>query len=130
MASVAKAKSTPGKPLDPESSEIPDGDSIAAAIAKLSPQEAEFFLAKLEAVMLKRKMQLTGYLVALVLWVVAMFLALAYYGTHDGFVGWVFLVPFGVLGLTMYAFGKWADRLGKSVQPRDAAPVARAIEKK
>lgn len=102
--------------------EIPEGDDIAAAIAKLSPAEAEFFLAKLEAVMLKRKMQLTGYLVSLVLWVVTMFLALAYYGTHDGFVGWVFLIPFGLVGLSLFVFGKWADKISKSVQPRDASP--------
>jgi hypothetical protein len=105
-----------------KSDEIPEGDDLAAAIAKLKPEEAEFFLAKLEAVMLKRKMQLTGYLVSLVLWVVTMFLALAYYGTHDGFVGWVFLIPFGLVGLTLFLFGKWADKISKAVQPRDAIP--------
>lgn len=112
---MAKAKAS-----DPaEATEIPDGDELAAAIAKLKPDEAEFFLAKLEAVMLKRKVQLTGYLVALIVWAITMFLALAYYGTHDGFVGWVFLIPFGLVGGTLYAFGRWADKISKSVQPRD-----------
>lgn len=108
---MAKA-STPAK-----DDEIPEGADLASAIAKLSPEEAEFFLAKLEAVMLKRKMQLTGYLVALVVWLVTMFLALAYFGSHDGFVGWVFLIPFGLVGGVLFAFGKFADRIGKAVQP-------------
>ena len=116
---MAKAKSAPADPT-----EIPEGDDLATAIAKLSPDEAEFFLAKLEAVMLKRKMQLTGYLVALVVWVVTMFLALAYYGTHDGFVGWVFLVPFALVGATLFAFGKWADRISQSVKPGNPKPAA------
>ncbi|MBA3817346.1 MAG: hypothetical protein H0X17_00505 [Deltaproteobacteria bacterium] len=89
---------------------------IAAAIQQLSPEEATFFLAKLEAVIAKRKLQLTGYLVALVGWLIATFLALAYYGTHDGFVGWVFLVPFALVGLIIFGFGKWADRVGKNIQ--------------
>ena len=46
----------------------------------------------------KRKIQLTGYLVAMVVWLVGMIFALVYYGTHDGFVGWVFLVPFALVG--------------------------------
>ncbi|HLL25470.1 MAG TPA: hypothetical protein VK427_25210, partial [Kofleriaceae bacterium] len=66
-------------------------DELANAVAKLSPEEALFFLAKLEAVMNKRKLQLTGYIVAFASWAVGMVFALVWYGTHDGFVGWVFL---------------------------------------
>ena len=90
---------------------------LAQAVAKLSPEEALFFLAKLEAVMNKRKLQLTGYLVALVVWLICMFLGLAYYGTHDGFVGWVFLVPFAIVGVILWAFGKWSEKVGKRVEP-------------
>lgn len=86
-------------------------DNIAQAVAQLSPEEAQFFLDKLERVMRKRKVQLTGYLIALVIWLVGMFFALAYYGTHDGFTGWVFLVPFGVAGLVIYGFGRYAGRM-------------------
>ena len=105
-----------------------EGD-IAEAIGKLSSHEAEFFLTKLEALMRKRKLQLTGYLVALGSWAIAMFFALAYYATHVGFVGWVFLLPFGLVGAILFAFGKWADRVGKgggsptakvSSSPRDS----------
>lgn len=93
-------------------------DEVAAAIQKLSPDEAAFFLEKLEALMLKRKLQLTGYLVALVVWLVGMFFALAYYGTHDGFVGWVFLLPFALMGVIIYAFGRWASKVGNRVKPK------------
>jgi hypothetical protein len=104
------------KPDDLDLSKASDSD-LANAVAQLSPEEALFFLAKLEAVMNKRKLQLTGYLVAFGVWLVGTFLALAYYGTHDGFVGWVFLVPFALVGVILWAFGKWSDRVGKRVEP-------------
>ncbi len=86
-------------------------DEVAAAIKELPAAQAEFFLKKLEVVLRRRKIQLTGYLVGLVLWVGAMLGALAYYGTHDGFTGWVFLIPFGVLGAVITLFGRWARKL-------------------
>ena len=106
-------------------------DDLAKAVAQLSPEEALFFLAKLEAVINKRKLQLTGYLVAVVVWLICMFLALAYYGTHDGFVGWVFLAPFALVGVILWAFGKWSEKIGKRVEPilereREKLDAARA----
>jgi hypothetical protein len=90
-------------------------DELARAVEQLSPQEAAFFLGKLEAAIRKRKIQLTGYLVAMLLWILAMMGALAYYGTHKGFVGWVFILPFGLVGVILFAFGKWAERAGAKV---------------
>ena len=107
-------------------------DELAKAVAKLSPEEALFFLAKLEAVMNKRKLQLTGYIVALAVWAIGMFFALAYYGTHDGFVGWVFLIPFAFVGVILFAFGKWSEKVGKNVEPileRERAKLAAAKQK-
>jgi hypothetical protein len=92
-------------------------EAIAEAVAKLKPEEAAFFLAKLEALMMRRKLQLTGYLVALVIWLLGMVGALIWYGTHDGFVGYVFVMPFFLVGVTLYAFGRWAEKIGKSVSP-------------
>jgi hypothetical protein len=120
---VAKAP-TKDDELDPTKV---SNDELAAAVAKLSPEEALFFLAKLEAVMNKRKLQLTGYLVAFITWLVGMFFALVYYGTHDGFVGWAFLAPFGAVGVILWAFGKWSDKVGKRVEPileRERAKLA------
>lgn len=95
-------------------------EDLARTVEKLSPDEAAFFLHKLEAAIRKRKIQLTGYLVAMGVWLVAMLFALAYTGTHDGFVGWVFLLPFGLVGAILYAFGKWAERVAKA-PPRPAS---------
>lgn len=83
---------------------------LAKAVSQLSPREAEIFLHKLEAALRKRKIMLLGYLVAMVVWVVGMALALAYFGMASGFVAWVLLVPFGLVGAILWAFGAWADR--------------------
>jgi hypothetical protein len=92
-------------------------EELARAIEQLNPEEAAFFLAKLEAAIRKRKIQITGYLVAMGVWVIGMMFALVWYGTHDGFVGWVFLVPFAFVGLVLYGFGTWATRVGETLKP-------------
>ncbi|MGH9889273.1 MAG: hypothetical protein ACREBE_27310 [bacterium] len=101
-------------------------EDLARAIEKLSSEEAAFFLHKLEMAIRKRKIQITGYLVAMAAWLVGMTLALAYTGMHDGFVGWVFIAPFGLVGLVLYVFGKWANRVA---QRPLALPRAAATEK-
>jgi hypothetical protein len=126
---VAKQKQPTDKPGADLDLSTANDDELAKAVAQLSPDEALFFLSKLEAVMNKRKLQLTGYLVALATWVAGMFGALLYYGTHSGFVGWIFLVPFGIAGVILYAFGKWSDAVGKRVEPimeRERAKLATA----
>ena len=90
-------------------------DELAKAIGELSPDEADFFLRKLEAALRKRKIQLSGYIVAMVAWVVGMVCALAYFGIASGFTGWVFLVPFAIVGVILWAFGTWAEKVGRSV---------------
>ncbi len=89
-------------------------EELARAIEQLNPEEAQFFLEKLERAIRKRKIQITGYLAAMLVWVVGMMFALAYYGMAEGFVGWVFLAPFGAVGLILYLFGKWANRVGEA----------------
>lgn len=86
-------------------------DELAKAVEQLSPEEAEFFLKRLEVALRKRKIQLTGYLVAMVVWLLGMVGALVYYGMSSGFVGWVFLAPFAVVGLVLWIFGRWANRI-------------------
>jgi hypothetical protein len=98
-------------------------EELARAIEKLTPDEAAFFVGKLEAAIRKRKIQISGYLASMLIWVLGMMFGLVYYGTHDGFVGWVFLLPFGLVGLTLFAFGKWAARVGaKAVTVPPPAP--------
>jgi hypothetical protein len=95
---------------------------------QLDPEEAAYFLAKLEAAIKKRKIQIAGYLAAMLMWVLGMFVALAYYGTHDGFVGWVFLIPFAFVGGILWAFGRWSEAVARSVQP-PAVVLAKAQAK-
>jgi hypothetical protein len=92
-------------------------DELARAIAQLSPEEAAFFLHKLEMALRKRKIQLGGYLVAMVAWLAGMILALIYFGTHDGSALWAFIVPFGIVGAILYGFGTWAERVGRRPPP-------------
>ena len=89
---------------------------LETAIGQLSPDEAQYFLVKLEAALRKRKIMMSGYLVAMVAWVVGMVCALAYFGMASGFVGWAFLVPFAIVGLVLWVFGAWANRVGRSAQ--------------
>jgi hypothetical protein len=101
-------------------------EELARAIQQLDPDEAAFFLAKLEAAVRKRKIQITGYLAAMLIWVIGMFFALVYFGTYDGFTGWVFLVPFLLVGVTLYAFGRWSERVGAAASAGPAQkPPAR-----
>ena len=112
-------------PLVAQAFDTKKHEDLARAIEKLSSDEAAFFLHKLEMAIRKRKIQITGYLAAMAVWLVGMMFALAYFGMHDGFVGWVFLAPFGFVGLILYVFGKWADRVSKTpLPPARAAPPA------
>lgn len=90
-----------------------DPKVIAEAIATLSPEEAMVFMAHMDGALKQRRLQLTGYVVAALLWAVSMAVALYLYGTaaRGTFITWVFLVPFGILGGVMWMFGRLADKL-------------------
>lgn len=109
-------------PLVAQAFDAKKHEDLARAIERLTPDEAAFFLHKLEMAIRKRKIQITGYLVAMVVWLVGMMFALAYFGMHDGFVGWVFLLPFVLVGAVLYIFGRWGERVAKTPAPRTAAP--------
>jgi len=111
---VAKAAESSEDPLVAQAFDARKHESLAKLVEQLSPEEAQFFVTKLEAAIKKRKIQITGYLVAMLAWLLGMVFALAWYGTHDGFVGWVFLMPFGAVGVILYAFGRWGERVAAS----------------
>jgi hypothetical protein len=92
-------------------------DELAKAIAQLSPEEAAFFLHKLEMAMRKRKLQLGGYLVAMIAWLAGMIGALIYFGAYGWSAAWAFLVPFGLVGAILYGFGTWAERVARRPPP-------------
>ena len=99
-------------------------EELARAIAQLSPDEAAFFLHRLEMALRKRKIQLGGYLVAMVSWLIGMTLALVYFGMNDWSAAWAFIVPFGAVGAILYGFGAWAERVANRPPP-GAPPAAR-----
>ncbi len=109
---MAKAKEQED-PLVAKAFDASQHEKLAEAIENLSPDEAQFFLTKLEAALKKRRLQLLGYLVAMVVWLIGTVFALVYFGTHDGFSGWVFLLPFFFVGIILLVFGRWAERVGK-----------------
>jgi hypothetical protein len=98
-------------------------EDLAKLIGNLNQAEADYFLKKLEAALRKRKIMLSGYIIAMVAWVVGMVCALAYFGIASGFTGWVFLVPFLIVGLILWLFGTLAERAGRAVPPDPAAAV-------
>jgi hypothetical protein len=105
-------------------------DAVARAIQQLSPEEAQFFFDRLERAIRKRKLQLTGLMIAMVLGLVAIIVAFYVYATapEGKFVGWVFLIPFGLIGLVMYVFGRAAERAtrgGATATPEVRAKIAK-----
>ena len=104
-------------------------DAIAEAISHLSKEEAALFLFTLEMKLRKRKLQLVGYLVAMAVWLAGMLFALVIFGMASGFVGWVFLVPFALVGVTLWLFGKWAEKVGKTPPPADLVAAVQRKQK-
>jgi hypothetical protein len=111
-------------PLVAQAFDTKNHDDLARAIKQLSPEEAAFFLHRLEGALRKRKIQLTGYLVAMAAWLAGMTLALIYFGMHDGPVVWVFIAPFGVVGVILYAFGTWSERVARAPLPVARSPLS------
>jgi hypothetical protein len=98
-------------------------EDLAKLIGNLNQAEADYFLKKLEAALRKRKIMLSGYIIAMVSWLVGMVCAVAYFGLASGFTGWVFLVPFMIVGLILWLFGALAERAGRAVPPDPNAAV-------
>lgn len=112
MAEARKAAPTHAEELANAALDPRKEADVARAISKLTPEEAAHFAELLERSIKRRKIQLVGYLLSLVVLLVGMFFALAYYGAYgEGrFVGWVFFLPFIAVGLIFYLFGRWAKR--------------------
>jgi hypothetical protein len=86
---------------------------VAKAISKLTPQEALHFLELLEKQVKARRIQLIGYLAALLVMLLGTVVALVIVGRADRgtFVGWVFFVPLIAVGIVLFGFGRWANRV-------------------
>lgn len=99
----------------PKKSAEQEQAELEAALDKLSPQEAEMFVRALELTMKKRRIMMFGYLSAALLMVIGFLWAFYMYGTHDQhkFIGWVFLVPFTIAGISFIVFGRIAKGIKK-----------------
>ncbi len=88
-------------------------DDVAKAVTQLTPEEAAHFANLLEKALKRRKVQLVGYLLALVVVLVGMFFAMGVWVTRDegDFVGWVFFLPFLAVGIIFFVFGRWAKSI-------------------
>ena len=104
-------------------------DAVAQAISQLTPEEAALFLFQLEMKLRKRKIELIGYLTALALWLAGMLFAMVAFGLFEGFIGWVFLIPFAIVGVTLWAFGKYAEKVGKTPPPPDLVEAVKRKQK-
>ncbi|MEO6777553.1 MAG: hypothetical protein ABI467_31795 [Kofleriaceae bacterium] len=111
------AEKAPEDPMVAKAFGAGSQEDLADMIGKLDPAEADYFLKKLEAALRKRKIMLSGYIIAMVAWVVGTVCALAYFGIVGGFAAWVFLVPFLIVGVILWLFGTLAERAGRAGVP-------------
>jgi hypothetical protein len=79
-------------------------------MADLSEDQIERLVRAIEKVERKRKIMLLGYMVALLCLVLGQLVAFFIYSAAPPgtFVGWVFFVPFTLVGLVLWAVGRWA----------------------
>jgi hypothetical protein len=78
----------------------------------LSPEELAVLTRAVERIARRRKIQLIGYTLALLVMIVGMLGSLYVYGISPPgkFVGWVFFVPFAAVGAILWIFGKLSKR--------------------
>ena len=85
---------------------------LAAAIEKLSPEEAVKVLEILEREMTKRTRQLYGYIASGIALVVGMLGVLVYWGSvpEGTSVAWTIPIPFLFVAIILMIFGRWSNR--------------------
>ena len=78
----------------------------------LTPEQEAAFQRALLRLRRRRQIQLTGYVVSLVVIVFGVLAGLVLFGRAPNvrLVGWVFLVPLGLAGAVLWFFGRWARK--------------------
>ena len=99
-------------------------ERIETAVSQLPPDKAAELVALLEASMMRRKVELVGYLSAALVLLVGMVLALYAYGRSDAnqFRGWLLLLPLAAAGVIMIAVSRWAQKREAQDRQRRSAP--------
>ena len=77
----------------------------------ITPEVREAFLQTVARIEKRRKIRLWGYALALFIMIFGLLGSLYYMGLapHE-FRGWAFLVPFGLVGVVFWVFGRWSRR--------------------
>ncbi len=98
----------------------PGGASVASEPAledihlegDLPPEVKEAFTLVVRRLEKRRKINLAGYLLALVVMITGLVGGLAYMGgaAKGEFRGWILVVPLALIGLIFWVFGRWAKR--------------------
>jgi hypothetical protein len=86
---------------------------LAAAIEKLTPEEAQKVLDILEREMKKRSIQLYGYIASGIVLIIGMLGVLVYWGSvpEGTSVAWTIPVPFLFVAIILVIFGRWSNRV-------------------
>lgn len=89
-----------------------DTPELARALEQLSPDEAAMFVILVEKQLRKRRLELIGYALALLGFLVGMAFALVLYANREPgeFTGWAFLIPFMVVAAILLVFGRLSRR--------------------
>ena len=89
-----------------------DNDELRAELEQLSPEEAAVFVLLVEKQLKKRRLQLLGYALSLLVFLLGMLLAFYLYANREPgeFMGWAFLLPFIVVAGMFMLFGQLSKR--------------------
>lgn len=76
---------------------------------KLTPEQIAMLSDAIARAQRRRRIMLVGYLLALLVLVFGMLTCLVIMGRAEKgtFVGWIFFIPFSLVGLIFWAFGRW-----------------------
>jgi hypothetical protein len=79
---------------------------------RLSQEQIDRLIAQIDRIERKRKLMLAGYVTALAVLVIGEGAALVVFALSPPgvFVGWVFFIPFTLIGLVLWGFGRLAKR--------------------
>ena len=89
-----------------------DPVAMAALLKQLTPAHTDAFLGRLERIMLKKKVQAWGYLLAALVFALGALVGLTYWALVQTWTSvMLMVVPVALAALVLIGFGKWANRL-------------------
>lgn len=106
------ASETPIAELADRAWKYADSDELRAALKDLSPEEAAMFVLLIEKQLKRRRLQLIGYGMSFLVFLIGMFVAFLLYANREPgeFVGWAFLIPFVLVAASFVIFGRLAKK--------------------